>query len=137
MGKKSVCLYEHLTNFLKGFNLGQEKEEKRMDFPEYMCKGSSGPHVTLLQMFLVGNYDLTDPEFIFDEEYGDRTVGLVMELQESMDVVESGQFGPETHQALLDDYNVNFEAVCKLVPGETNFVQPDGTVIVWHSPKIV
>ena len=108
-----------------------------MEFPKYMSMGSKGPHVTLLQVFLVGAASSTDPGFEFDEEYGDRTALLVGDMQDEVDFHNDGNFGPDIRRDVLERFNFNFEEVCQLIAGETSFVQPDGSVILWRSPKSV
>lgn len=101
-----------------------------MPVPQYMQKGSKGPHVSLLHAFLCGNGS-SDEQIIFDNEYGNVTAAAVAEFQTMNGLEIDGNFGPATRAAAKKNYNFDFEAACECVPGMTEFVQPDGSVIRW------
>lgn len=97
--------------------------------PQYMCKGSNGPHVTPLQSFLCGaGYG---QGVVFDEKYGKVTAERVAAFQKAIGLEVDGNFGPKTRVAAKLAHNFDFAAACQATPGMTDFVQPDGKVISW------
>ena len=107
-----------------------------MKFPEYMQKGSSGPCVTVLQVFLVGAgfyADGSSSNIVFDKEFGEVTAKVLARWQRVMLIKDDGQCGPETRYHMLMS-GFNFEAACRAIGGEVSFfVQPDGSKVDWLS----
>ena len=101
-------------------------------FPQHMQKGSKGPHITLLQAVLCGlGYG---DNLMFSQYYDVITTEAVASFQKSCRLSTDGRLGPETRRALVDACDFNFEAACRVVPGTTVFVQPDGSEVAWTSP---
>ncbi|MDP1706330.1 MAG: peptidoglycan-binding domain-containing protein [bacterium] len=99
--------------------------------PEYMDKGSHGPHVTILQAFLCGWGDGGNIEF--DQDYGDVTADLVGKFQSDRELDVDSNCGPETRQSMLETDGFDFAAACASVPGTTVFKHGDEE-IEWTSP---
>lgn len=105
--------------------------------PEYMNKGSDGPHVTVVHILLcVAGYRETSDgrKIAFDQNHGDVTAACLSDLQKDLNLDADGNFGPDTRDAVNQAFCLDFETVCMAVPGTTIFVQPDGTEIEWTSP---
>ena len=100
-----------------------------MPVPTYMQKGSKGPCVSLLQAFLCGFGH--GGKIVFDQEYGDMTAKAVAGFQFEHGLDNNGHFDPVTRARANDVYGFDFEAACETVPGVTEFIQPDGSVISW------
>ena len=106
-----------------------------MSVPRFMQKGSEGPHVTLLHIFLSGA-GLGYPPLNMDGGYGDITIERVQILQKRVGFKGEdldGRFGPATRQALKDKCHFDFDLVAEAKPGMTKFVQPNGEVVSWES----
>ena len=102
------------------------------EFPKYMNQGSNGPHVTLLQAFLIGA-GMEGLDVVFDGNYGPVTAAKVTRFQKLHGLEADGHFGPDTRQKVrsLSRFDFDFEAACRAVPGVTKFVQPDGSIVEW------
>ncbi len=100
-----------------------------MAVPKYMQKGSKGPHVSLLHAFLCGFG--RGGGIVFDQEYGDMTTRGVSGFQFEHGLDNNGHFDPATRARAKHIYGFDFEAACESVPGVTEFVQPDKSVISW------
>ncbi len=102
--------------------------------PQYMQKGSHGPHITLLHVLLFGAG--FGDGIVMDQDYGETTARQVSKLQGMrLRMIEvKGNFDPETRAAIKEVYGFDFCEACKTVPGVTTFIQPDGTGINW-SPR--
>lgn len=106
--------------------------------PTYLEKGSKGPAVVPLLVFLLTWASLFGEEvpegFQTDDELGERGMLLIAKYQEFEGLTVEGGCGPEMRASLLSRYNFDFELVANSVGGETIFVQPDGQQISW-SPE--
>lgn len=97
--------------------------------PPFMEKGSKGPHTLIPQLVACGaGYG---KDIVFDGNYGDVTAGAMSQLQARNGIDTDGSCGPETRRTMKHRYNVDFEKACRLIPGTTIFIQPDGSEIPW------
>jgi hypothetical protein len=111
--------------------------------PPNMCKGSKGPHVSILHAFFCGmvpfhSAKALGKELQFDAEYGNVTEQLVADLRvdlgpRTLPKVD-GNFDKKLRATLKTIVNFDFETLCETIPGTTYFVQPDGSTIIWTSP---
>ncbi len=93
-------------------------------FPgRYMNRGSKGPAVAALQLFLLGTR--INRDIVVDGEYGEQTMLAVMELQRTCDIEADGNFGPETRRAVHRRYDLDFDSLEQdLFEGDTDAVTP-------------
>src|SRR3989338_4569275 len=78
------------------------------EFPRYMNKDSSGPHVTILQAFLIGTgFGIG---IAFDGDYGRVTAESVVRFQVTFGLEADGHFGPATRRAAK---RFDFQAACR------------------------
>ena len=106
------------------------------EFPRYMQKGSSGPHVAVLQIFLFGagwGKKGLVPNWTYDEV----TAEAVRTLQRVCGLDPDGNFGPMTRATVQKSYGFNFEQACRVIPGGTTFVQPEGPPLIWNSGPLL
>ncbi len=100
-----------------------------MAVPKYMNKGSKGPHVTILQTLLCGQ--CVGWGFNFYQEYDVHTANAVEEFQALHELEVNGNFGPAERDIAKRICSFDFDAACETIPGVTDFVQPDNSVISW------
>lgn len=98
------------------------------EVPRYMNRGSNGPHVVLLQVFLIGAR--FGKNIMTDGDYGHITAAGVVRFQEVYGLEADGHFGPGTRERVKKNFGFDFEAACRAVPGVTRFVQPDA-IVMW------
>lgn len=99
-----------------------------------MLKGSRGPHIALLQAVLCGLGYGGEDLVVVSQYYSAATTLGVACFQKSCGLPRDGHLDTETRCALDELCGFNFEAACRVVPGTTVFVQPDGSEISWTSP---
>ena len=103
-----------------------------MEFPNYMCEGSKGPHIVVLGAFLAGKI-FPPSDFVPDQDYGPNIKGMVSAYQIINGVTFENGCGPKTLAMMKKDC-FDFEIACRHVIFEPAlFVQPDGGQ-VWWSP---
>ncbi len=102
--------------------------------PKYMQRGSRGPHVTILQVFLVAKG--VGEGILFDLDYGNKTAAAVVAYQKSMGIDADGNCGPQTRATMREADGFDFEAACESVPGRTEFVQPEGAIALWAPGEV-
>lgn len=106
-----------------------------MSIPPYMQKGSTGPVVTVLQVFLCGvlKGSQTPRQIVYDQNYGAITAQLVREFQTVNQLEVTGNWNPETSGCAKREYSFDFEAAAVGIYGTpiSTFVQPKGNFITW------
>ncbi len=89
----------------------------------FMNRGSKGPAVAELQLFLLGTRFNRD--VVVDGDYGEQTMLAVMELQRKYEIEPDGNFGPQTRREVLRRYNIDFDALEQdLFEGDTHVETP-------------
>ena len=102
-----------------------------MRVPGFMNQGSKGPHVTLLQIFLIARGILNGAEVEFNEVYGPALGRGMAIIQAWGNLDQDGNCGPATRLFLNERFGFDFEAACLAIPGTTRFRQPEGHDIAW------
>ncbi|HEY4520478.1 MAG TPA: hypothetical protein VJJ72_01600 [Candidatus Paceibacterota bacterium] len=102
-----------------------------LEIPPYLEKGSRGPAINILLVWLKGFFRA--PDIVCDSVYGDVGAGYVKRLQGQHGLDPDGGVGPKTRRMLKEDYGFDFESVASNTGGASMFVQPDGKVLVWAS----
>lgn len=97
-------------------------------FPEYLNKGSKGPAVAVLQVFLAGGCYGGDCQVFPNGVYDEATAVAVMNLQvdlafEGNDV--DGHFGPGTRARLKETLGIDMNAIlADIFVGQTVAIVP-------------
>lgn len=101
--------------------------------PEYMEKGSKGPAVNVLLVFLMAwSHGLASHELKCDDELGDTGMKWLGFFQDQHGLERKGGCGPDTRAKILEKYGIDFDDLVRRTARSTSFVQPDGEVISWH-----
>jgi len=103
------------------------------EVPKFMCEGSKGPHVILVQSFLCGVG--CGGKFLLDGYQEEETVRAISIWQDGEAIKIDGNFGPESRKKAKERYGFDFESACQIVRGVTCFIQPNGEKILW-SPQV-
>ncbi len=110
-----------------------------MNVPQHLEKGSRGPAVAILQLFLVfmGYGETSDREEIkIDGDFGGVTAQCLADWQGDNKLEANGKCDPATREEMnrSQGHQFNFEDLCLLFPGTTTFVQEGGETTQWESP---
>jgi len=100
-----------------------------------MEKGSHGPAVNLILVFLLGWAYSSEGGVICDCQYGEIGTALMAKYQADHGLSPDGGCGPETRRQMLNIYGFNFQAAAESTGGTTIFVQPDGSQLEWTPEK--
>ena len=103
-------------------------------FPQFMERGSNGPHVDIYLRFLATwAVGIGQPNhgLVFDGNYGGKGAEWTRALQADSGLEADGGVGPTTRKALWEKYQFDFASRAMMVVGTSYFVQPDGSTIEW------
>ena len=84
-----------------------------MEFPNYMCEGSKGPHIVVLGAFLAGKI-FPPSDFVPDQDYGPNIKRMVSAYQIINGVTFENGCGPKTLAMMKKDC-FDFEIACRHV----------------------
>jgi len=93
-----------------------------------MCEESKGPHTIPLQSFLCG---MRITNGVIFGKYNSAVAHAVVSVQQDLGLPPTGKFDSVTSDAFKKALGFDLEAACEGIPGITEFVQPDGSVISW------
>lgn len=96
--------------------------EERL-FPPYLCKGSRGDAVKVLQVLLLSFLSSFRNRLIVDGDYGDVTAQAVYEFQEALSIPATGNFDPLTRSTFARISKINLDIIPKMT-GATEAVIP-------------
>ena len=101
-----------------------------MLFPPWMCVGSYGPHVSVLQTYLHGAGFGAGIQF--DRYFGNVTGDSLSAWKVVNEIkLADSSLDSEAMRFMREVKGYDFEAACRAVQGTTKFVQPDGSKILW------
>ncbi|MGC9598949.1 MAG: peptidoglycan-binding protein [Minisyncoccia bacterium] len=101
-------------------------------FPKYMERGSHGPIVQLVIVFLLGAG--CGKGLVADGMYGDVAVANMQAWQRANGISDDGGCGPETRNCMKERWGFDLELASRylLADAPTVFFQPEGGWIRWH-----
>ena len=88
-------------------------------FPEILCKGSQGPAILVLQVWLKG-IGFTTAEMTLNGKYDEETFQSVIKIQRVLKIRTDGKFGPKTKGAIKSQFGIDFDTIPdQVIRGDT------------------